>query len=67
MGKRMDKKICVRLADEPHALIEELASECDRPVSQMARRLVYERLAEIAAERQQQLDGITATGTTAAA
>ncbi len=67
MARRMRKLIGLRLADPAFKFIEELAVADDRPITQMARRLLLERCAEIAAERQQQLDGITATDTTAAA
>jgi hypothetical protein len=51
--RRMQKLIGLRLADPAFSLIEELAVADDRPITQMARRLLLERLAEIAADRQQ--------------
>jgi hypothetical protein len=67
MARRMRKLIGLRLADPAFSLIEELAIADDRPVTQMARRLLLERLAEIAIERQQQPGAITAAATTRAA
>jgi hypothetical protein len=51
--RRMQKLIGLRLADPAFSLIEELAVADDRPITQMARRLLLERLAEICAEREQ--------------
>jgi hypothetical protein len=67
MARRMRKLIGLRLGDPAFSLIEELAIADDRPVTQMARRLLLERLAEIAIERQQQPGAITAAATTGAA
>jgi hypothetical protein len=70
----MDKLIGLRLAEPAHAFVEQLANESDRCVANMARRLLYERLSQIAAERGAQPDSFTepatgtiATGTAAAA
>lgn len=52
MRRKLQKLIGLRLADPAFAMIEELAVADDRPVTQMARRLLLERLAEIATERQ---------------
>ena len=52
MRRKMGKQINLRLADPAYGLVEELAVADDRPVTQMARRLLLERLAQIAAERQ---------------
>ena len=59
--RRMRKLIGLRLDEAAHSFVEELACESDRTVSSMARRLIYERLAEIAAERQQQPGSFTET------
>lgn len=48
---RKDKLIGMRLAAPAHAFLEQLAHESDRCVSNMARRILYERLSQIAAER----------------
>jgi hypothetical protein len=53
MRRRMQKQVGVRLAEPAYALVEELAVADDRPITQMARRLLLERLAQIAVERQQ--------------
>jgi hypothetical protein len=53
MRRKMQKLIGLRLADPAFSMIEELAIADDRPITQMARRLLCERLAEIAAEREQ--------------
>jgi hypothetical protein len=65
MRRRLHKLIGLRLADPAFSLIEELAVADERSVTQMARRLLLERLAEIVVERQRP-DGETA-GTSAAA
>jgi hypothetical protein len=71
MPRRMEKLIGVRLAEPAYSLVEELARESDRTVAGLARRLLYERLGQIAAERQHQPGSITETagagGTAAAA
>ncbi len=53
MRQRLTEKILIRVAPPAHDLVEHLANESDRTVSGMARRLLLERLAEIATERQQ--------------
>jgi hypothetical protein len=52
MQRRMRKLIGLRLADPAFAVLEELAIDDDRKITQMARRLLLERLAQIVAERQ---------------
>jgi hypothetical protein len=64
--RRMQKLIGLRLADPAFSLIEELAIADDRPITQMARRLLLERLAEIAVKRQQQVDGVSESAAAAA-
>jgi hypothetical protein len=59
MRRRMRKLIGLRLADPAFSLIEELAVADDRPVTQMARRLLLERLAQLAAEREHQPGSVT--------
>jgi hypothetical protein len=53
MRRKLQKLIGLRLADPAFSMIEELAIADDRPITQMARRLLCERLAEIVAEREQ--------------
>jgi len=66
MRRRMRKLIGLRLADPAAEFLEELAIADSRPTTQMARRLLLERLAQIAAERQQSAAGTTdATGAAA--
>jgi hypothetical protein len=50
--RRMWKQVAIRLADPAWGLMEELAVADDRPVTAMARRLLLERLAQIAVDRQ---------------
>lgn len=54
MRRKMQKLIGLRLADPAFNMLEDLAHEDTRPVTQMARRLLLERLAQIVAERQRQ-------------
>lgn len=53
MASRTDKLIGVRVAAAAHDFLEMLANESDRTVAGLTRRLLYERLNQIAAERQQ--------------
>jgi hypothetical protein len=61
MRPRSDKQILVRVAAPAHAFVEQLANESDRCVANMARRLLYERLSQIAAERGGHADSFTET------
>ncbi|KJC59904.1 hypothetical protein UP10_14505 [Bradyrhizobium sp. LTSPM299] len=48
----MEKLIGLRLADPAFSMIEEMAIADTRTTASMARRLLLERLAEIAVQRQ---------------
>jgi hypothetical protein len=53
MSSRKERLIGMRIEATPYDFLEQLANECDRSISGMARVCVYERLSQIAAERQQ--------------
>ncbi len=59
---RKDKLIGMRVAAPAHAFVEQLANESDRCVANMARRLLYQRLSQIAAERGARPDSFTESG-----
>jgi hypothetical protein len=60
------KQVAIRLADPAYDLLTELAADDGRPITQMAWRLLIEKLAERAAARQQAA-GTGAGAATAAA